>query len=170
MKTLEKQYNDVLLPLKDGIPKILEKQVQKLTRRHSTAVYLIPSQVYNLHAQPKYIPVKVLVFLIISILVWSSQLGTFLCTMKRILDVLHCRVEDVLKSWALFLRPGDGNPVFGEQMNGITVMLRKKYKKYMQAIVEKLVSNVSIAQHATICFHWMSRNFQMTSPHLSNAY
>ncbi|KAG1326740.1 hypothetical protein COCNU_01G006740 [Cocos nucifera] len=121
MKTLEKQYNDVLMPLKDGIPKILEKQVQKLTRRHSTAVYLVP-----------------------------SQLGTFLCTMKRILDVLHCRVEDVLKSWALFLRPGDGNPIFGEQMNGITVMLRKKYKKYMQAIVEKLVSNAQATRNTRL--------------------
>ncbi|XP_038982970.1 uncharacterized protein LOC103710660 isoform X1 [Phoenix dactylifera] len=121
MKTLEKQYNDVLMPLKDGIPKILEKQVQKLTRRHSTAVYLVP-----------------------------NQLGTFLCTMKRILDVLHCRVEDFLKSWALFLRPGDGNPVFGEQMNGITVMLRKKYKKYMQAIVEKLVSNAQATRNTRL--------------------
>lgn len=58
------------------------------------------------------------------------------------LDVLHCRVEDSLKSWAAYLTITNGNAVFGEQMNSITVMLRKKYKKYLQAIVEKLVSNV----------------------------
>jgi hypothetical protein len=62
-------------------------------------------------------------------------------TVKRMLDVLHCRVEDSLKSWAAYLTITNGNAVFGEQMNSITVMLRKKYKKYLQAIVEKLVSN-----------------------------
>lgn len=63
-------------------------------------------------------------------------------TVKRMLDVLHYRVEDILKSWAAYLTITNGNTVFGEQMNSITVMLRKKYKKYLQAIVEKLVSNV----------------------------
>ncbi|GKC91623.1 epidermin biosynthesis protein like protein, partial [Tanacetum coccineum] len=31
------------------------------------------------------------------------HLGTFLNTIKRILDVLHCRIEDKLKSWASYL-------------------------------------------------------------------
>ncbi|CAL9112687.1 unnamed protein product [Musa textilis] len=111
-KTLEKQYNEILVPLRDGIPKILEKQVQKLTRRQPTSPYVVP-----------------------------SQLGIFLNTVKRILEVLHPGVEDFLKCWAACLTIEDGNIIFGEQMNGITVTLRKKYKKYMQAIVEKLVSN-----------------------------
>lgn len=63
-------------------------------------------------------------------------------TVKRMLDVLHCQVEDILKSWAAYLTITNGHTVFGEQMNSITVMLRKKYKKYLQAIVEKLVYNV----------------------------
>lgn len=71
------------------------------------------------------------------------QLGTFLNTMKRILDVLHCRVEDILKSWASVL-PVMGDKKFGEQMNGTTVLLRTKYKNYLQATVGKLVSNVSV--------------------------
>ena len=72
------------------------------------------------------------------------QLGIFLNTVKRILDVLHCRVEDILKSWASYLPlTGDKKLLFGEQMNGITVMLRTKYKNYLQATVEKLVNNVS---------------------------
>ncbi|KAL6604491.1 hypothetical protein ACP70R_042918 [Stipagrostis hirtigluma subsp. patula] len=112
MKALEKQYMETLMPLRDGIPKILEKQVQRLTRRQSIAPYVVP-----------------------------NQLGTFMNTVKRMLDVLHCRVEDILKSWAAYLTITRGNTVFGEQMNSITVMLRKKYKKYLQAIVEKLVSN-----------------------------
>jgi len=73
-----------------------------------------------------------------------QQLGIFLNTMKRILDVLHCRVEEILKSWASYLPVGgEKKSLFGEQMNGITVLLRTKYKNYLQAIVGKLISNVS---------------------------
>ncbi|PIN25617.1 hypothetical protein CDL12_01647 [Handroanthus impetiginosus] len=71
-------------------------------------------------------------------------MGIFLNTMKRILDVLHCRIEDKLKSWASYLPiNGDNNSsTFGEQMNAITVLLRTKYKNYVQAIVVKLASNM----------------------------
>ncbi|CAH9091069.1 unnamed protein product [Cuscuta epithymum] len=114
IKALEKQYNDILTPLKDSVPKRLGMQVQKLARRQSTALYCIP-----------------------------SQLGTFLNTMKRILDVLHSEVEDILKSWASYLpENGERKKAFGEQMNGVTVVLRTKYKNYVQAIVVKLASNM----------------------------
>ncbi|KAK3010058.1 hypothetical protein RJ639_012648 [Escallonia herrerae] len=113
IKALEKQYNDILTPLKDSIPKRLGIQVQKFTRRQSTTLYSIP-----------------------------SQLGTFLNTIKRIVDILHCRIEEKLKSWASYLPVNsDKKSTFGEQMNGITVLLRTKYKNYMQATVVKLVSN-----------------------------
>jgi hypothetical protein len=46
MKALEKQYMETLMPLRDGIPKILEKHVQRLTRRQSIAPYSVPNQVY----------------------------------------------------------------------------------------------------------------------------
>ncbi|KAI5339991.1 hypothetical protein L3X38_019265 [Prunus dulcis] len=115
IKALEKQYNDILTPLKDGIQKRLNMQVQKLTRRQSMAIYAVP-----------------------------NQLGIFLNTLKRILDVLHCKVEDILKPWASYLPDmGDNKKsLFGEQMNGITVLLRTKYKNYLQATVGKLISNV----------------------------
>ncbi|XAR56351.1 hypothetical protein NMG60_11036803 [Bertholletia excelsa] len=115
IKALEKQYNDILTPLKDSIPKRLGMQVQKLTGRQSTALYTVP-----------------------------SQLGTFLNTIKRILDASHCKVEDILKSWAAYLPVigGDKKLIFGEQMNAITVLLRTKYKNYMQATVVKLVNNM----------------------------
>ncbi|KAB2613417.1 hypothetical protein D8674_035733 [Pyrus ussuriensis x Pyrus communis] len=123
IKALEKQYNDILTPLKDGIQKRLNMQVQKLTRRQSVIIYTVP-----------------------------SQLGTFLNTVKRILDVLHCKVEDILKSWASFLPAmGDNKKsLFGEQMNGITVLLRTKYKNYLQATVGKLLSNVQANRNTTL--------------------
>ncbi|KAK4398224.1 hypothetical protein Sango_1297900 [Sesamum angolense] len=114
IKALERQYHDILTPLRDSIPKRLGMQVQKLARRQSTTYYSIP-----------------------------SQLGIFLNTMKRILDILHCRIEDKLKSWASYLPAnGDNKSTFGEQMNATTVLLRTKYKNYIQAIVVKLASNM----------------------------
>uniref|UniRef100_A0A7N0VD54 Uncharacterized protein n=1 Tax=Kalanchoe fedtschenkoi TaxID=63787 RepID=A0A7N0VD54_KALFE len=113
IKAMEKQYNDILTPLKDSIPKRLNVQVQKLTRRQSTAIYFVP-----------------------------SQLGIFLNTIKRIVDVLHFRVEDILKSWASYLHLNGDKKSYGEQMNEITVLLRTKYKNYMQAIVGKLMTNL----------------------------
>ncbi|KAL0306692.1 UNVERIFIED_CONTAM: hypothetical protein Sradi_6086500 [Sesamum radiatum] len=93
---------------------LILENVQKLARRQSTTYYSIP-----------------------------SQLGIFLNTMKRILDVLHCRIEDKLKSWATYLPAnGDNKSTFGEQMNATTVLLRTKYKNYIQAIVVKLASNI----------------------------
>uniref|UniRef100_A0A2C9UVX2 Uncharacterized protein n=1 Tax=Manihot esculenta TaxID=3983 RepID=A0A2C9UVX2_MANES len=47
IKALERQYNDILTPLKDSIPKRLNMHVQKLTRRQSTALYSVPNQVSN---------------------------------------------------------------------------------------------------------------------------
>ncbi|RAL51189.1 hypothetical protein DM860_018215 [Cuscuta australis] len=114
IKALEKQYNDILTPLKGSVQKTLGMQVQKLARRQSTALYCIP-----------------------------SQLGTFLNTLKRILDVLHCQVEGILKLWASYLpENGERKTTFGEQLNGISVMLRTKYKNYLQAVVVKLASNM----------------------------
>ncbi|XP_059282074.1 uncharacterized protein LOC132035924 isoform X2 [Lycium ferocissimum] len=114
IKAMEKQYYEILTPLKDSIPKKLGMQVQKLARRHSTTLYSIP-----------------------------NHLGTFLNTIKRILDVLHCQLEDILKSWASYLPAnGEKKSNFGEQLNGVTVLLRTKYKNYMQAIIIKLAHNM----------------------------
>ncbi|KAI5662135.1 hypothetical protein M9H77_21458 [Catharanthus roseus] len=122
IKALERQYSDVLIPLKDSVPKKLGMQVQKLARRQSTALYSAP-----------------------------PQLGTFLNTIKRILDVLHCRIEDILKAWALYLPVnGEKKSSFGEQMNGVTVLLRTKYKNYMQAIVVKLASNIQASRNTRL--------------------
>lgn len=82
------------------------------------------------------------------------QLGTFVNTIKRILDVLHQRVEDILRQWASCLPVvEDKKSLFGEQMNVITVLLRTKYRNYMQAAVDKLVNNVSCLTPRMTCLH-----------------
>lgn len=146
IKALEKQYNDILTPLKDTIPKRLNMHVQKLTRRQSTTQYFVPNQVSALFLCIIGISASQIQISNNELAVW--QLGIFLNTIKRILDVLHVRVEEVLKSWASYLPvTGERKLLFGEQMNGITVLLRTKYKNYLQASVEKLVSNVSSTLH-----------------------
>lgn len=50
IKALQKQYNDILTPLKDSVPKKLGMQVQKLARRQSTALYSVPAQVSATHS------------------------------------------------------------------------------------------------------------------------
>jgi hypothetical protein len=34
MKALEKQYMEILMPLRDGIPEKIEKQVRRITRQY----------------------------------------------------------------------------------------------------------------------------------------
>lgn len=45
IKAMEKQYAEILTPLKDSIPKKLGMHVQKLTRRQSATLYHVPNQV-----------------------------------------------------------------------------------------------------------------------------
>lgn len=134
--------------------------VQKLTRRQSTALYSVPNQVSSFLCvcvvSTPYMLTPQHDFLV--------QLGVFLNTIKRILDVLHCRVEDILKSWASYLPVmGDRKSLFGEQMNGITVLLRTKYKNYLQATVEKLVQNVSPLPFPFLVFSFTTHKIQFLS-------
>ncbi|KAG0598827.1 hypothetical protein M758_12G103500 [Ceratodon purpureus] len=108
---LEKQYADLLAPLKDLlVPKKFSLQyMQKLTRRQKPTVYSAP-----------------------------AQLGVMLNSIKRLLDTLRPKLETQMKAWAELLPDG---AVFGERHNEVTIELRAKYKNYLQAIVEKLAGN-----------------------------
>ena len=64
-------------------------------------------------------------------------------SLKRMLDVLRPRVESQFKSWGSCF-PNTGNTAPGERLSEVTVMLRAKFRNYLQAIVEKLAENVSI--------------------------
>lgn len=63
--------------------------------------------------------------------------------MKRMLDILRPKIEAQFKSWGSCI-PDGGNAVPGERLSEVTVMLRAKFRNYMQAVVEKLAENVSI--------------------------
>lgn len=70
LKALEKQYNDILTPLKDTIPKRLNMHVQKLTRRQSMAIYSVPNQV---GAPFSLYPLFVVILLLIQALVYFQS-------------------------------------------------------------------------------------------------
>ncbi|KAL9665332.1 hypothetical protein QQ045_020751 [Rhodiola kirilowii] len=120
VETLDKQYADVLAPLKDNIgpKKFGLKYVQKLAKR-SICQYIVP-----------------------------DELGILLNSMKRILDVLHPKIDTQLKLWGSCIPDGGGSTAPGDNLSEVTVMLRAKFRNYMQAIVELLSENTKI-QSAT---------------------
>ncbi|XP_078429702.1 pesticidal crystal cry8Ba protein [Wolffia australiana] len=113
IEALEKQYVDVLAPLKDSMTpkKFGLKYVQKLAKRGSPLPYTVP-----------------------------EELGIVLNTMKRLLDVLRPRVEVQLKSWGACI-PDGGGAAPGESLSEVTVLLRAKFRNYLQALVDKLANN-----------------------------
>ncbi|KAK6938085.1 hypothetical protein RJ641_031593 [Dillenia turbinata] len=114
IEALDKQYADVLAPLKETVApkKFGLKYVQKLAKR-SAAVYVVP-----------------------------EELGILLNSMKRMLDVLHPKVVTQFKSWGSCIPDGgNGNTAPGEHLSEVTVMLRTKFRNYLQALVEKLAEN-----------------------------
>lgn len=63
--------------------------------------------------------------------------------MKRMLDILRPQIESQVKFWGSCI-PESGNVVPGESLSEITVMIRSKFRAYVQAVTDKLVENVSI--------------------------
>ncbi|GAB2244728.1 hypothetical protein Droror1_Dr00000221 [Drosera rotundifolia] len=119
VEALDKQYADVLAPLKETMmpKKFGIKYVQKLTKR-SMPPYVVP-----------------------------EELGILLNSLKRMLDILRPKIESQFKSWGSCI-PEGGNQVLGERLSEVTVMLRTKFRNYVQALVEKLVENTR-SQNAT---------------------
>ncbi|KAL5992642.1 hypothetical protein ACLOJK_013561 [Asimina triloba] len=119
VEALDKQYADVLAPLKDAMTpkKFGLKYVQKIAKRTSEP-YVVP-----------------------------EELGILLNSMKRLLDVLRPRIEMQLKSWGSCI-PDGGTSGSGERLSEVTVMLRAKFRNYLQAVVEKLSENTRV-QNAT---------------------
>nr|KAJ0186748.1 hypothetical protein LSAT_V11C900486900 [Lactuca sativa] len=116
IEALDKQYADVVAPLKENLTpkKFGLKYVQKLAKR-TTNPYIVP-----------------------------PELGIFLNSMKRMLDVLRPKIEVQLKSWGSCCIPNEGNTAPGERLSEVTVMLRSKFRNYLQAVVEKLVENTRL--------------------------
>ncbi|KAG5407021.1 hypothetical protein IGI04_013140 [Brassica rapa subsp. trilocularis] len=100
VEALEKQYANVLSPLKENLP--------------PKKPYVVP-----------------------------DELGILLNTMKRMLDVLGSNIEDQFKAWSSSCIPEGGNVAHGDRLSEVTVMLRAKFRSYLQAVVEKLAQNAT---------------------------
>ncbi|CAL5365202.1 unnamed protein product [Camellia sinensis] len=113
--TLDKQYSDVLYPLKENLTPIRVglKYVQKIAKG-TVCIYIVP-----------------------------EELGILLNSLKWMLDVLRPKIEAQLKSWGSCIVDG-GNAVAGEYLSEVTVMLRTKFRNYLQAVVEKLAENTRV--------------------------
>ncbi|KAG9450790.1 hypothetical protein H6P81_010755 [Aristolochia fimbriata] len=122
VEALDKQYADVLSPLRDTLTpkKFGFKYVQKLAKRNSVCPYIVP-----------------------------EELGILLNTMKRSLDVLMPRIETQLKSWGSCI-PDGGTSGAGEKLSEVTVLLRTKFRNYIQAVVEKLAENTRLQSNTKL--------------------
>ncbi|GAB4861340.1 hypothetical protein Ancab_036501 [Ancistrocladus abbreviatus] len=115
LEALDKQYADVLSPLKENLtPKKFGLKYVQKLTKRSVPAYIAP-----------------------------DELGIFLNSLKRMLDTLRPKIESQFKSWGSCI-PDGGNQVLGERLSEITVMLRTKFRNYMQAVVEKLAENTRL--------------------------
>ncbi|KAL0423145.1 UNVERIFIED_CONTAM: hypothetical protein Sradi_0849300 [Sesamum radiatum] len=73
----------------------------------------------------------------------STELGVLLNSMKRMLDALRPQIEAQLKLWGSCI-PESGNMVAGECLSEVTVMIRSKFRAYVQAVIDKLVENTKL--------------------------
>ncbi|KAI4328142.1 hypothetical protein L6164_020524 [Bauhinia variegata] len=115
LEALEKQNADVLAPLKDILtPKMFGlKYVQKISKR-SVNMYFV-----------------------------QDELGVFLNSIKKILDVLHPEIENHLMSWSSSFH-NDGKLARGEHLTEVSILLRAKFRSFLQAIEEKLAENTRV--------------------------
>ncbi|XP_021740327.1 uncharacterized protein LOC110706680 [Chenopodium quinoa] len=119
VEALDRQYSDVLAPLKENLaPKKFGFKYMQKLTKRNVAPYTVPDEV-----------------------------GILLNSMKRMLDILRPKIETQFKSWGSCI-PNAGNQTPGERLSEVTVMLRAKFRNYLQAIVEKLVENTRL-QNAT---------------------
>ncbi|XP_051126770.1 uncharacterized protein LOC127248464 isoform X2 [Andrographis paniculata] len=115
MGRLEKEYAEVLVPLR--VNKIPQKFGINCVQKFAKG---------NMH------PYTV-----------SVELGVVLNTMRRMLDVLRPQIEGKLKSWGSCI-PGNGDMLPGERLSEIAVMIRSKFRAYVQAVIDRLVENASL--------------------------
>ncbi|TYG78973.1 hypothetical protein ES288_D02G104100v1 [Gossypium darwinii] len=115
VEALDKQYVDVVCPLKENLtPKKFGLKYMQKLTKRSVCSYTVP-----------------------------DELGILLNSMKRMLDVLRPKIETQFKSWGSCI-PEGGNKAPGEHLSEVTVMLRTKFRGYLQAVVEKLAENTKL--------------------------
>ncbi|XP_011657956.1 uncharacterized protein LOC101209129 isoform X1 [Cucumis sativus] len=113
-ESLERQYSEVLSPLKDNsVPIMVSKYFQKFSRQ-SVDTFFIP-----------------------------DELGILLNTMKRMLDEFMPQIERKLNSLASSYMTDEGH-ANGEYLSEVTLVLRAKFRSYLHAVVEKLAENTRV--------------------------
>ncbi|KAF5456023.1 hypothetical protein F2P56_025539 [Juglans regia] len=119
VEALDKQYADVLSPVKEHLaPKKFGLKYVQKLAKRSVCPYMVP-----------------------------DELGILLNSMKRMIDILRPKIEAQFRSWGSCIPNGE-NSVPGEHLSEVTVMLRAKFRNYLQAVVEKLAENTKL-QNAT---------------------
>ncbi|KAK9064657.1 hypothetical protein SSX86_016039 [Deinandra increscens subsp. villosa] len=114
METLEKKYNDILSPLKENTISVKAVQYVQRFAKGNSLPYSFP-----------------------------EELGTLFNSMKKMLDVRQPEIEKQFKSLSVCISQSE-NAVPGELLSEVTVMLRTKFRNYMQAAVEKLAGNTKL--------------------------
>ncbi|KAK4747499.1 hypothetical protein SAY87_014085 [Trapa incisa] len=115
VEALDKQYADILAPLKENLaPKKFGLKYVQKLTKRSVSSYIVP-----------------------------DELGILLNSMKRMLDTLRPRLETKFRSWASCM-PINGNTAPGDRLSEVAVMLRTKFRNYLQAVVEKLAENTKL--------------------------
>ncbi|XP_075655804.1 uncharacterized protein LOC142625932 [Castanea sativa] len=120
LEALDKQYADVLTPLKDNLTSKIYglKYVQKIAKRSDT--YVAP-----------------------------DELGILLNSMRRMLDVLRPKIETHLSLWSSCI-PHDGGTTREDCSSEVSVMLRAKFRSYLHAVVEKLAENTRLQHETNL--------------------
>nr|XP_043607972.1 uncharacterized protein LOC122579802 [Erigeron canadensis] len=114
MGTLEKQYSDILSTLKENTIPVKAVQYVQRFAKGNALPYSFP-----------------------------EELGTLFNSMKKTLDVLQPDIETRFKSHSSCISKSE-NTVPGELLNEVTVLLRTKFRNYLQAAVEKLAGNTRL--------------------------
>ncbi|KAK4359130.1 hypothetical protein RND71_021359 [Anisodus tanguticus] len=121
LDALEKQYADVLSPLKENLtPKKFGLKYVQKLAKRSVCPYIVP-----------------------------DDLGILLNSMKRMLDILRPKIEQQFKSWVSCI-PEGGNTTPGERLSEVTVMLRSKFRNYVQTVIEKLAENTKLQNNTKL--------------------
>ncbi|KAH0849114.1 hypothetical protein HID58_091535 [Brassica napus] len=121
VEALEKRYADVLSPLKENSArKKLSFKYVKYLTKRSAVSYVVP-----------------------------DELGILLNSVKRMLDVLGPDIEAQFQEWSSCV-PDGRNAAHGDRLSEVTVMLRAKFRSYLQAIVVKLVENSKLKKETML--------------------
>ncbi|KAF3582149.1 hypothetical protein DY000_02030109, partial [Brassica cretica] len=120
VEALEKRYADVLSPLKENSAPKKLFKHVKYLTKRSAVSYVVP-----------------------------DELGILLNSVKRMLDVLRPDIEAQFQAWSSCV-PDGRNSSPGDRLSEVTVMLRAKFRSYLQAIVEKLVENSKLQKETML--------------------